>query len=822
MRYFFVILFFAFFVSTPAQVNKNFKILGISVVGNETADASTIIANSGLRVGNEIQIPGDQTLEAIRQLWSLNLFQDIQVVIEKRVNDGVFLIIKVQEYPRLERVVFRGYDELDQDELENAANFLRGETLKPVKVQQMVNKIKDLYNEEGYMNAELNVRYYEFFYADTLEETIEVYWRDREDLSAETKLSYERERYESRDLISRIEKRIVLVVDIEENDPVVVREITFLNNKAFDDDELAGEMEETSEAVWWKFWTNAYFDKEKFKDDKDLVEKFYYSNGYRDAEILFDSLAFSNNKQDLEVIMGVYEGPQYRVRDIEFEGNTIYPDEILLTRLGLQKGDVYDYQKFQMNLRGNEQQNDIAALYLDNGYLFFQSRETEERVAEDSIDILIQINEGNQFKVGTVSISGNDKTKDKVIRRELYTLPGDYFNRAAMLRSLQQLANLQYFNVEQLYQKGVDYAPASDSTVNLKYLVEEKSSDYLNASIGYSGSFGFSGAIGVTLTNFSITEPFRLGGGQILSFNWQFGVGNLYRTFTLGFTEPWLYDTPTMVGVEVFDTRQQYIYDLSQTGITLKAGRRLRWPDDYFYVQGRFKYQHNDVIDGGSFYREGKSEQFTLAATITRNNVDNPIFPSQGSKVMLTGELSGGPFLPGNIDYYKVELKADWYRRLLNSNRFAFYAGVDIGYIDELVKGTAIQPFEFYYMGGSGLQIATVPLRGYDDRTVGPRNTNGNIIGGRVSMRYTTELRFAVSLEPMPLYVLAFAEAGRVFEYLSTMEAFNLRRSAGFGARILINPVGLLGFDFGYGFDRRDVDGQDPDWQFHFQFGQGF
>jgi outer membrane protein insertion porin family len=391
-----------------------------------------------------------------------------------------------------------------------------------------------------------------------------------------------------------------------------------------------------------------------------------------------------------------------------------------------------------------------------------------------------------------------------------------------LFRSVQNLANLQYFNVEKLYgPDGILTKLSSDSTVDVGFNVEEKSSDYLNASVGYSGSFGFSGAIGVTLTNFSIAEPFRLGGGQILSFNWQFGVGSLYRTFTLGFTEPWLFDTPTSVGAEVFDTRQQYIYDLRQSGGTVRVGRRLKWPDDFFYVQGRVKYQYNNVINGQGYYKEGKFNQLSLGALITRKDIDNPIFPSSGSSITLDAELSGGP-LPGDVDYLKIGFTTEWYRRLFNSNKLTLYTTTDFGFIDEIVPGTNIQPFEFYYMGGNGLVIATTSLRGYDDRTVGPKNAAGYVIGGRVMAKVGAELRYAVTLDPMPLYLIAFAEAGNVFENFQQTDIFDLRRSVGIGARIMINPIGLIGFDLGYGFDRKIVDGKDPGWLFHFQFGKGF
>jgi len=811
------------FSSFPQGTQKSFKILGISVEGNKSTDAATIVANSGLKVGSEIQVPGDQTLNAIRQLWTLNIFSDIQILIDREIEEGVFLLIKVEEYPRLERVIIEGNDEIDTDDIEKKVTFLRGTVISPQAVSKLKLRIKNLYDEEGYLNAKITDNLYEYLSADTSDGDITVTWRNKKDFSDEYQLTYESDDQSYSNLIPRIKDRVLLKLTIEEGEEVIVREIDFNGNEVFDDADLSSAMVETSEAVWWKFWSSAQFKPKDFEKDKQLVIDYYKENGYRDAEMLTDSLIYSNDNKDLKIVMNVYEGPQYRIRNITWEGNTVYPDQVLSERLGFEKGDVYDYKLFQQNLKGNEAQTDISALYLDNGYLTFNAQAEEKKVASDSIDIHIRIEERNQFRISRVEIQGNTKTMDKVIRRELYTIPGDYFNRAFLFRSVQQLANLQYFSAESLYGPGgIDTKLDSDSSVAVTFNVEEKSSDYLNASVGYSGSFGFSGSIGVTLTNFSITNPFSLGGGQILNFNWQFGFGNIYRTFTVGFTEPWMFDTPTSVGVDFFDTRQQYVYDLRQTGATLRVGRRLKWPDDFFYVQGRFRYQYNNVLQGQNYYKEGITQQFTLGATISRRNIDNPIFPSMGSIVSLDMELSGQPLLPGDVDYIKTLFKIEWYKRLFNSNRIVLYTVADFGYLHETVLGTPIQPFDYFYMGGNGLVIATIPLRGYDDRTVGPRNIYGAVIGGRVYTKVGAELRFAVTLEPIPLYFLTFAEAGNVFESFEKTDIFDMVRAVGFGARILINPIGLIGFDFGYGFDRQAVEGLPPEWLFHFQFGKGF
>jgi outer membrane protein insertion porin family len=818
-----IFIFLSGTVGYSQQGPANYKILAISVQGNRTADANTIIANSGLKVGDEIQVPGDRTLTAIKQLYALNIFSNIEIVIEKQITDGVYLLIRVEEFPRFERVEFKGNDELSDKDITEKITFIRGQILKPAEIARLRQRVLDAYEEEGYLSAQVDIKTYRYFRADTTKNAIIVHWRNDQDLADEITVEYALKDISYSNLIERLQDRVVLLLDIEENEEVIVRRIEFSGNDSFDDSKLRGQMDEVEESKWWKFWSSANFDRKKFEKDKESIVKFYRKNGFRDAGIISDSLIYFNDNRDMRIIIEVYEGPQYKVRNIEWVGNTVYPDEILNQRLDFAPGDIYDYEKFEQNLRGNERQNDVSSLYLDNGYLTFNIRTTETKVAEDSLDLLIRVEEKNQFRIGAVNIFGNDKTKDKVVRRELYTIPGDYFNRALLIRSIQQLANLQYFNIEKLYgPQGVEYNLANDSTVNVTFRVEEKSSDYLNASVGYSGSFGFSGAVGVTLNNFSLAEPFSLGGGQILSFNWQFGVGNLYRTFTIGFTEPWFMDTPTLIGMELFDTRQAYIYDLRQSGGTMRLGRRLKWPDDFFYAQGLFRYQYNNVLQGQNFYAEGKTHQFTLGGTISRRDIDNPIFPSQGSNLSLDGELSGGPFLPGDVDYFKVGFRAEWYKRILGSNRIVLYTIADMGYLQELKLGTPIQPFEEYYMGGNGLIIATVPLRGYSDRTVGPRNFNNDVVGGRIMTRYTTELRFAVTLDPIPLYLLAFAEAGNTFRSIQTADFFDLRRSVGFGARILINPIGLIGFDLGYGFDRRLTENQDPAWLFHFQFGRGF
>ncbi|HEV8537835.1 MAG TPA: BamA/TamA family outer membrane protein, partial [Bacteroidota bacterium] len=317
------------------------------------------------------------------------------------------------------------------------------------------------------------------------------------------------------------------------------------------------------------------------------------------------------------------------------------------------------------------------------------------------------------------------------------------------------------------------------------------------------------------------------GAGQILNFEWQFGEGARFRTFSLSFTEPWLYNTPTTLGLSLYDSRQVFVYDLQQTGLSLRLGRgRLKWPDNYFRIDWTLRFQSNNVHDNGGnqLYQIGTTTQWGITQTISRNSTDSPIFPSIGSNVSLSTEISGGPLLPGNVDYHKWLFNAEWYTPLFGSSRLVLYTGETFGYVNGFEDDSNIPPIEYFYMGGTGIGlIATTPLRGYEDRSVGPLDYLDREVGGRVLSKHTAELRLALTINPIPIYILGFAEAGNVFEDFKHADFFNVKRSYGFGARISIQPLGLVGFDYGYGAD--DVlprDGQPDGWRFHFQFGRGF
>lgn len=756
-----------------------YRIASINTKGNKSYETNTIISYSGLNVGQEITIPSDQTKEAIERLWNIGIFSDVKIYLEKKFGNDAYLVIEVEELPRVEKVEISGNDEYSNDDLKEYINVVNGEVISDQKLKDIEYNLEKYYADEGYGLADVKV--------DKL-------------------------------VSSGNEARIR--VKINEGEKLSVNKITFVGNKNISSSDLKSALEETTEDVWWKFWQGSTFDKQKFEEDKKFIENLYKEKGYRDAVVLTDKLEILPSKKDVNIIVTVDEGKKYYVNDIKFEGNKLYDSRFLATKLGLKKGDVYNTKKLKENIYGNESESDISSMYLDNGYLSFNADINEIPVGEDKIDLDIKITEASQFKFGLVGFEGNDKTQDKVLRREVYTIPGDYFTKSNIKRSMQQLAALNYFNPEKLTQ---DISLANDSTVNIKYIVEEKSSDQFNASIGYSGSFGVTGSLGLTFNNFDIAAPFSGGAGQILTFNWSFGTGGTYRTFDIGFQEPWLYNTPTQLGFNIFDTRQNYSnLELKETGASVNIGKRFKFPDDYFRGDWTVKFQRTDVINGDEIYQEGVRNQFSIRQIISRSSVFEPVFPTGGTKVSNSTELSGGPFLPGSVDFVKNIFSAEAYTPVSINRKLVLYSNFQFSFVNSFAKDKYLPPNETFYMGGNGLTYNTISLRGYEDRSIGPVNRTGNPIGGRVAAKYGLELRYSLSQDPLPIFIVAFAEAGNVWADINKTDPFDLRRSVGFGTRLILPAVGLVGFDFGYGFDRKIVDAQSPKWQFHFQFGKGF
>ncbi len=763
---------------------ESYVIVDISVEGNRFTDAETIIAISGLRRGMQITLPGTDVIPtAVKNIWQRKQFSDVAIKVDKISSFGIFLAIEVKEFPRVGNITIRNNKEIGLENIRKAVGKTRGDLINPYDQYIIRKDVKKLYEDEGMIFSNIGTE---------LEDS---------DTSGYANL----------------------IVTIDEGTEFYATEVTFDGNKDFDNGDLESEFDDTHTKQWWQFWRSAKFDQKKYQADKDLLAAFYKRNGYIDYELIKDTLIFNPAEKSVKVKVWLNEGKKYYVRNISFEGNTVYPSELLKRHLEFKKGDVYDVERFQQNLNHNEGETDVLSLYLDNGFLQAQIDVQEKRILPDSVDLTVKVIERDRVKIRKVEIVGNTKTKDKIIRRELYTKPGDYFSRSAIIRTIRALGVINYFNPETL-QKPPDITPvASDNTqVDLTYKVEERSTDTFNASIGYAGTYGVTGSLGFTFNNFSLSEPLRGGSGQVFNFTWEFGQYS--NNFQIGFTEPWLNDKPISVGVSIYDSRINLsYYNLRRSGIAGNIGSRFYWPDDYWRGDWSAKLQFNDVGENntsyGSLWRSGKYSEFSVTQTLSRISYNNVFFPTSGSRFSLMTQFAMGSLGIGNTDFLKNELKYEVVSPLMTVDgldKLTLFLATNFGYVESLKYDSTISPIDLYTMGGNGLSGygSITPLRGYDNQTVGPYN------GGKVMFHHTIELRYAISQDPMPVFVYAFAEAGNVWNNFKDMDPFSLARSAGIGVKLMMNPIGIIGFSYGYGFDIPTGGTSPSGWKFLFHLGQ--
>lgn len=750
---------------TSAQTNgmRSVKIAAISVEGNKTADANFIKLNAGLSEGQEIT--GEDIQKAMKQLWSLDLFSDIQVLLDKEVGNSVYLILKVEEYPRLSRIELEGNKKIKKKNLEKELDFYKGQRLSPQSIRKAETKIKKMYEEKGYLLAEV---------ASSL--------RDEKD----------------RD-------RKVLRFKIKEGNKVVIEGIRFHGNKHFTDKKLRKQLKDTEENGFL-FFGGGDFDAEKYNEDLNNLVDFYRKEGFRDAEVLRDSISYGPLKRDMFIDIWVEEGIRYYFGDISWEGNELYKADLLAQYLDFQKGDVYNKEKVQKAVFER-----IGNLYYDSGYIYSQITPQETPIGKDTVNIQFRVREGSAVSVHKINITGNTKTKEKVIRRSLRIHPGDTFSREALVRSQREIFVLNYFADVR-----PDVQPINDEEVDIMIEVEEKSTDTANMSAGFSERDKLIGSIGVTMNNF-------FGNGQTLSFDWNFG--RAFRSFQLGFTEPWLFDSPTLVGVSVFDIKRdaRYIgYDQRSIGASVRFGRRLSWPDNFFRADWIYRIDRTQLSNFIPAFQNtiAARQKWPLTSSsisqiITRNSLDRPEFPSSGSRFTLTTELAGGAF-GGNVNYHKHILQNEWFSPVFLN--FVLFNSFQAGYIEGFGSDINNIPYlELFFMGGEGLS-RSIPLRGYDD-PLGTTRLGNN--GGKVMFKYTTELRVPISPNPT-IFALAFAEAGNTWPSLSQTDFFDLRRSVGIGMRIFMPMLGIIGFDYAYGYDNIRNGEKYGDWKPHFVFGRSF
>ena len=764
------------------QAQEKVQIFNVDVVGNKSAAASVILRNSGLVAGKAIS--GDDIRDAINRLWAMKVFSDVQITAEKQVEEGLYLLITVKEYPKIDSYELKGNKHLDDDKLEEVVTFFRGQRITPHMEMRSIIAIKEMYKEKGYLLAEVSTE----------------------------RIPTEKEDY------------IILRFNINEGSKVTVRGIELKGVENFSEGKILKQLKNTKPKGRWRFWRKGGFDAEEFEEDKKNVIQFYKNHGFRDAEILADSLSYDDKKEKLYLSLTIREGNRYTIGEITFEGNELFSEEELLFVLGIKPGDDYNEEVLDAAVYDR-----LTGLYMDRGYIYVNIQPLQTPFSEDVVNIKYKILENQKVFVRNVNIYGNSKTKEKVIRRELKLYPGEVFNRTKLIRSQREVFILNYFS-----DVIPNISPVDDDEVDVEISVEEKQTDRANASAGFSQRDGAIGSIGVDFNNF-------IGNGQILSFNWQFG--RIFRSLSIGFTEPWLFDTPTLAGFRVFSTNRRGRFiplDQEEIGGSISLGRRFRWPDDYFRGNSTLRIasrKFSNITDRGVFDRLVsaeraaevsdddidneviKSNQRSLTMILTRDSRDRPEFPTQGSVFSLLSQISGGP-LGGDEEFFKSIISVDWYTPLFWNfvllNRYKF------GSIGTFTKDAFIPWDENFFMGGSGLTIGE-PLRGYDDRTVGPPSPTSSIfaLGGRVMTKFSTELRFPIAPNPT-IFGLFFYEGGNTWLDLNSTDVFDLFESAGFGLRMFMPLVGLIGFDMGYGFDDLTEPGKREGWKVHFQFGRQF
>ena len=788
---------------------KEFTLDAIKFTGAEHFDQRVLTLLTGLTPGEKIQIPGDKITKAIENLWKQNLFEDIKINVDKRLGRNVILNITVIERPRLSRFSFgKGISKSDADDLRDKIKLIKGKVITEYLITSSTSTIKNYFIDKGYMNVTVNVK-------------------------------------QEKD--TGLVNSVILYFIINKGERVRVENIIFHGNSALSSGKLKRAMKETKIKHWWNPFNSGKYLVENFEKDKPSIIAKYNSKGYRDAKIVRDTV-YKVNPERVNIEIWVDEGHKYYFRNITWIGNTKYSSKDLSSVLGIKKGDVFDQTNLETKLFMNPNGGDISSLYMDDGYLFFQVSPTEVLVEHDSIDMEMRIYEGKQAVINKVTVNGNTKTNDHVIMREIRTKPGQLFRRSDIIRTQRELATLGYFNPEKTQ---VNPTPnPQNGTVDIEYIVEEKPSDQLELSGGY-GANHIVGTLGVKFTNFSARKfwhkdawrPLPSGDGQTLSVRAQsYGIG--YQSYNISFTEPWLGGRkPTSMTVSIFHSNitngvalnSPALQQLQIVGGTVGFGTRLKKPDDFFNVYGETTYQYyrlNNYLTNVAF-SNGYVNNVYLKGIVSRNSIDQPIFPKRGANITLSAQVTP-PYsmFQGNsaqtinnmapeekykyLEYYKLKFTAAWYTSITNfrgqdgkdARNLVLYTKIGFGYLGAYNQTIGIPPFERFFLGGSGLTgfnlldgREIIALRGYEASAA--YSGSGNYLaGGSTIIKYTAELRYPISLNPSAtLYALVFAEAGNTWDNLQQFNPFNVLRSVGPGLRVFLPMFGMLGFDYGWGLD---------------------
>ncbi|MEO6820719.1 MAG: POTRA domain-containing protein [Ginsengibacter sp.] len=849
-----------------AKNQKEYIVSDVKVTGTSGLDPNLIISISGLAVGDKIVLPGgDAFAKAINNLWNQSLVSNVEVYITNLVGNKISLELHIVDRPTLTAFKFKGISKSESDDLTPKMDLEKGKVKRVTEGMKMraIDVIKKFYVEKGFRNVEVEAieskdpkafNSVNITFVVNKNEKVrinEIYFAGNEavsDLTLKKQLKGTKEK-----------SRITLFPTINHNvyDSSKTNYISFNEYLKNNGPLIPSKTKEFLDPYFrFKLLSSAKFNEKKFEEDKGHILDYYNSLGFRDADILADTTY--NDKKDMDVALKLSEGHQYYFGNITWKGNTKYSDSILNVMLGIKKGDIFNAGRLnkQLGTSPSPDGGDISSLYQDDGYLYFNIDPVETAVYNDTIDYEIRLREGGQATIGKVEITGNTRTKEYVIRRELRTVPGEKFSRQDIIRTIRELTQLGYFDAEKI-SPGV-VPNSADGTVDITWNLEEKSSDQLELSAGFGGGIGLTGTLGVTFNNFSIYnifkgkawDPLPVGDGQKLSLRAQ-SNGKQFRSYNFSFTEPWLGGKKrNSFTIGYYDTKYANAYNprtgfydksfadssyIKTTGISVSLGKQLKWPDDFFSLIYQLNYQRYQLRNYNIFpgLTSGISNNVSLKLTLARNSSGpNPIFPTSGSNFTFSTQLTPPYSLFRSdaeqakvdqykfVEFHKERFTADWYvpigraRGEDHNRQFILKASAKYGFLGRYSNKTITSPFERFQLGDAGLSnnygllgYDIIAHRGYPVYDNSDPKINPDISSAKefftIFNKYTLELRYPFSTSASStIYGLAFFEAANGWYDFKDYNPFRLRRSVGVGMRFFLPMFGLLGFDYGIGLDR--------------------
>lgn len=774
---------------------KEFVIGGINVNGVKYLDTAVLVTISKLTVGDRIMVPGDATSNAVKNLWEQRLFDDIELTIAKTSNDTVYFNLNLAEIPRVSRIELKGLTKSEKTDIQEKLNKQKGKIVNENLNKTITAIITKHFFEKGYLNTTVDIKAVN----------------------------------DTSDVNSRIVK-----VDVDKKSKVKIKEINIEGNKNFSDAKLKKYMKKTHEMAWYKVFGSGKFIQEKYEEDKDKMVAKMREKGYREAEILSDSV-YKFTDKTVKIDLKIHEGPKYYFGNINFVGNAKYSSELLKQILKIEKGEVFSEEKLEKTLRSSPSSDDVSSLYLNDGYLTFNVDPVQTKIYNDTVDLEIRIFEGPQYTINKIILKGNELTNDQVVLREIRTKPGQKFSKELLIRSQRQITQLGNFDEQKIDIKPIPNP--SDGTVDIQYTVVEKPSDQIELSGGFGGG-RIVGTLGLTFNNFSAKNIFNLkaykplpkGDGQKLSIRGQTN-GKFYQSYSFSFSEPWFGGKkPIYFGISAFTSLQSNglsngnsnLQKIRLNGLTFSLGKQLKWPDDYFRVDYAANLQQFKLRNyAGYLFENGDSYDLSLSQVFSRNSIDSQIFPTSGSNIKFTVQatLPYSSFNGKNYEnlatserykfaeYHKWKFETQFFQRVYG--KLILKAQAQFGFLGYYNQQVGQAPFGRFKLGGDGLQgfdflqgSEVIGLRGYSNNSVVPEGAP-TTAGSPIFNKYVMELRHPVMMgESATVFLLAFAEGGNTWNKFAEFNPFNVKRSVGVGARIFLPIFGLLGIDYGYGFDK--------------------